>query len=114
MALAGLSALPAACKNSATWLRHKALRSSPAMRNIYRSLLLVLAGATQKELIRQNRYLKIENQALRNKLPVRLQFTMQERRRLARFAARRGAGSPGDDRPSRHDATVDSGAARRS
>ena len=35
------------------------------MRNIYRSLLLILVGATQKELARQVRYLTVENQLLR-------------------------------------------------
>ena len=45
------------------------------MRNIYRSLLLVLAGATQKELIRQNRYLKIENRRCARSCRCRLQFT---------------------------------------
>ncbi len=41
------------------------------MRNIYRSLLLIIAGATQKELARQVRYLKVENDILRSKLPAR-------------------------------------------
>jgi len=42
------------------------------MRNIYRSLLLLLVGATQKELARHVRYLKVENQILRSKLPARV------------------------------------------
>ncbi|QDU29443.1 hypothetical protein ETAA8_45530 [Anatilimnocola aggregata] len=33
--------------------------------NIFQSLLLVIAGATQKELARQVKYLKVENQILR-------------------------------------------------
>jgi putative transposase len=62
------------------------------MRNVYRSLLLLLAGATQKELARHVRYLKVENQILRSKLPDRVQVTPQERNRLTRFAAKlRGA-----------------------
>ncbi|MEQ8789446.1 MAG: integrase core domain-containing protein [Pirellulaceae bacterium] len=60
------------------------------MRNIYRSLLLLLAGATQKELARHVRYLKVENQILRSKLPKRVQVTAQERNRLTRFAAKLG------------------------
>ena len=36
------------------------------MKNIYRSLLLLLVGATQKELARQVRYLTVENQLLRS------------------------------------------------
>jgi putative transposase len=36
--------------------------------SIFRSLLLVIVGATQKELARQVRYLKVENEILRSKL----------------------------------------------
>lgn len=36
------------------------------MKNIFQSLLLVIAGATQKELARQVKYLKVENQILRS------------------------------------------------
>ncbi len=61
------------------------------MRNIYRSLLMVLAGATQKELARDVRYLKVENQILRSKLPKRIAVTEQERNRLIRFAKNLGA-----------------------
>ena len=39
------------------------------MKNIYQSLLLVIAGATQKELANQIKYLKVENQILRDRLP---------------------------------------------
>lgn len=60
------------------------------MRNIYRSLLLIIAGATQKELARQVKYLKVENQILRSKLPARVAVTPQERNRLVRFGARLG------------------------
>ena len=40
------------------------------MRNI--SLLPLLVGATQKELAPHVRYLKVENQILRSKLPARV------------------------------------------
>jgi putative transposase len=60
------------------------------MRNIYTKLLLLIAGATQKELAGQVQYLRIENQILRSKLPVRIPVTMQERNRLVRFGARLG------------------------
>ena len=60
------------------------------MRNIYRSLLMVIAGSTQKELARQIRYLKIENQILRSRLPARIMVTAQERNRLIRYAANLG------------------------
>jgi putative transposase len=61
------------------------------MQNIYRSLLLVLVGATQKELARQVRYLSIENQLLRSRLPRRVTLTAQERNRLVRFASKLGS-----------------------
>ena len=60
------------------------------MPNIYRSLLLLLAGATQKELARHVRYLTVENQLLRSRLPSRLTLTAQERNRLVRFGAKLG------------------------
>ena len=60
------------------------------MKNIYRSLFLVLVGATQKELARQIRYLKVENEVLRSKLPYRVSITNQERNRLVRFGAQLG------------------------
>ena len=60
------------------------------MRNIYRSLLLILVGATQKELARQVRYLTVENQMLRSRLPRRVTVTTQERNRLVRFGSKLG------------------------
>src|ERR1700722_10705968 len=60
------------------------------MRNIYRSQLLLLVEATQKELARQVRYLTIENQMLRSRLPRRLTITPQERNRLVRFGPKLG------------------------
>ncbi len=58
------------------------------MRNIYRSLLLIIAGATQKELTRQFRYLKVENQILRSKLPARVQVAQHVRLRQPTRTAR--------------------------
>ncbi len=60
------------------------------MQNNYTKLLLLIAGATQKELARQVQFLKIENQILRTKLPGRIPVTPQERNRLVRFGARLG------------------------
>jgi putative transposase len=60
------------------------------MRNLFRTLLLVIARSTQQELARQVRYLKIENQILRGKLPRRVPVTSQERNRLVRFGAKLG------------------------
>ena len=60
------------------------------MRNIYRALLLLIAGATHKELARQVSYLKVENKILRSKLSGRVMVTAHERNRLIRFAAKLG------------------------
>lgn len=60
------------------------------MASIYRSLLVVIAGCTQRELARQVQYLKTENEILRSKLPTRLTVTPKERQRLLKFGARLG------------------------
>src|SRR6188472_1704470 len=60
------------------------------MISIYRSLLLVIAGATQKELARQIQYLKVENEVLRAKLPARITISPKERQRLLKFGVRLG------------------------
>ncbi|WP_145091751.1 hypothetical protein [Anatilimnocola aggregata] len=61
-----------------------------SMTNVFQSLLLVIAGATQKELARQVKYLKVENQILRSKLPKRITFTPKERVRQVKFAQKLG------------------------
>ena len=61
------------------------------MTNIFQSLLLVIAGATQKELARQIKYLKVENQILRSRLSKRLDVTPKERARLVKFAGKLAA-----------------------
>jgi putative transposase len=60
------------------------------MRNIYNALLLLIAGASNKELARQVTYLKVENKILRSKLPGRVTVNAQERNRLVRFGAKLG------------------------
>lgn len=60
------------------------------MRNIYRRLLLLIAASTQRELARQVRCVKAENEILRSQLPKRVVVTEQERNRLVRFAAKLG------------------------
>jgi putative transposase len=60
------------------------------MTNVFQSLLLVIAGATQKELARQIKLLKIENEILRSKLPKRITVTAKERQRLVKFGQRLG------------------------
>lgn len=61
-----------------------------AMTNVFQSLLLVIAGTTQKELARQVKYLKVENEILRGKLPKRITITPKEKHRLVRFAQKLG------------------------
>jgi putative transposase len=51
---------------------------------------LILVGATQKESARQIRYLTVENQLLRSRLPRRLTLTPQERNRPVRFGSKLG------------------------
>jgi putative transposase len=60
------------------------------MTNVFQSLLLVIAGATQGELARQIKYLKVENEILRGKLPKRIPITPKEKHRLVRFAQKLG------------------------
>ena len=55
---------------------------STTMKNLFQPLLLLIAGATQKELARQVRYLKVENEILRSKLPARVTVTEKEKNRL--------------------------------
>lgn len=58
--------------------------------SLFRSLLLVIAGSTQRELARQVRYLKVENEILRSKLPARIAITPKERQRLVKFGVKLG------------------------
>lgn len=60
------------------------------MKNLYHALLLLIAGSTQKQLASQIRYLKIENEILRTKLPARMSVTEQERNRLIKFGSKLG------------------------
>ncbi|MEY4384744.1 MAG: hypothetical protein RLY20_27 [Verrucomicrobiota bacterium] len=50
------------------------------MTAIWRSFLLVLAQATDRELARMVEYLKAENRILRSKLPERIDVTNAEKR----------------------------------
>jgi putative transposase len=68
-----------------------ALSTMASFRNIYTSLMLVIAGSTQKELARQVSYLKAENGILRSRLPDRISLTQRERNRLVRFAQNLGS-----------------------
>jgi len=56
----------------------------------FRSLLLILVGAAQKELARHVRYLTVENQLLRSRLRPRLTVAPPERNRLVRFGSKLG------------------------
>ncbi len=67
------------------------LFSMASFRNIYTSLMLVIAGSTQKELARQVSYLKAENQILLSRLPIRISFNQRKKNRLVRFAKNLGS-----------------------
>ena len=54
------------------------------------TFVLLIAGATQLELARHVRYLKIENEILRSKLPKRVPVTPKEQNRLVKFGAKLG------------------------
>ena len=60
-------------------------------RNVYTSLMLVIARATHKELARHVSYMKAENQILRSRLPNRISLTQREKGRLVRFAKNVGS-----------------------
>src|SRR5262245_6444092 len=60
------------------------------MVSIFRSLLFVISGASQRELARQVRYLKVEIEVLRAKLPARITITARERQRLLKFGTKLG------------------------
>ena len=62
-----------------------------SFRNVYTSLMLVIAKSTAKELARQISYLKAENQILRSRLPKRLSLSQLEKNRLVRFARNLGS-----------------------
>lgn len=61
-----------------------------AMKNLYHRLLLLIAGSTQKELASQIRYLQIENEILRSKLPKRVPVTEKERNKLVKLGSKLG------------------------
>ena len=60
------------------------------MKNLYNHLLLLIAGSTQRELAAQIRYLSIENEILRSRLPKRVSITQQERNKLVKFGSKLG------------------------
>jgi putative transposase len=61
------------------------------MTNVFQSLLLVIANAAQNEQARMIKYLKVENEIIRSKLPARITITPQERHRLVKFAKKLGS-----------------------
>ncbi|XZE19544.1 hypothetical protein SH449x_004867 [Pirellulaceae bacterium SH449] len=52
-----------------------------SFRNVYTSLMLVIARSNEKELARQVSYVKAENQILCSRLPDRISLTEREKNR---------------------------------
>jgi putative transposase len=61
------------------------------MKRFVHPLLLLLARATEKELVQMVEYLKAENRMLRSRLPKRIEATPAERARLLKLGARLGS-----------------------
>lgn len=61
------------------------------MARLLHPLLLLVARATEKELVRYVEYLKAENRILRSKLPKRIEVTSAERARLIKLGERVGS-----------------------
>jgi putative transposase len=61
------------------------------MKRFVHPLLLLLARATEKELVQMIEYLKAENQVLRKRLPKRIEVTAAERAKLVRLGVRLGS-----------------------
>jgi putative transposase len=61
------------------------------MKRFVHPLLMLLAHATEKELVQIIEYLKAENRILRNKLPKRIEVTPAERSRLLELGTRLGS-----------------------
>ena len=60
------------------------------MNKIFHPLLMLIAKATEKELVKMVEYLKTENRILRNKLPKRIEVTPAERDKLVKVGKRLG------------------------
>ena len=61
------------------------------MKRFVHPLLLLLARATEKELVQMIEYLKAENRILRSKLPKQIDVTPAERERLLKLGVRLGS-----------------------
>jgi putative transposase len=61
------------------------------MKKFVHPLLLLLARATEKELVQTVEYLKTENRILRSKLPKRIEVTPAERAKLIKLGVRLGS-----------------------
>lgn len=55
------------------------------MKSTLQAFFLLLAGATEKQLVREVEYLKAENEILRSKLPKQITVTAAERERLVKL-----------------------------
>ena len=57
-------------------------------------LLMLIAQATEKELVQYIEYLKAENRILRNKLPKRINVTPAERAKLIKLSSHKSGNIP--------------------
>lgn len=60
---------------------------STTMKNLFQPLLLLIAGADRARAVRQVRYLKVENEILRSKLPAKVTVTEKEKTGWRSFTA---------------------------
>ena len=77
--------------NCVTSKSNKHLRHYSTMHKLLHPLLLLLARATDKELVQIIEFLKAENRTLRNKLPARIEITQAERATLLKLGVRLGS-----------------------
>ena len=81
----GYSAASCAVRKICLTLVNPGLTMKPSLPKLLTPLFLILAQATNKELIRQIQFLKIENEILRSRLPKTIRVTPTEKQRLLKY-----------------------------
>jgi hypothetical protein len=82
--------LLAGCQNTSISLIDHDLGDYSVVNHIFRSLFYVLTTSKHNRLAQQIKYLKVENEILRSRLPKQIIVTRQERQRLLKFGAKLG------------------------